>query len=321
MDEGLKKIFEEQHGLVLRSQALKHGLTRRGIQGCLARNEWAPAFAGLYRLTGLAETWEQRVHAAVLWSSGAASHLTAARLWRLDLDPDDALPIEVVTRMMRRHSAEGISVHRSRTITRDDLTHRSGIRVTRLGTTLVHLAQVLEPNLLEIAVDCAIRNRPGLLEWLQTWLEKTSLRGLKGSHVLRHLVQARAHGTFDSKLEVLMKQLMDVTGVPAPTHLHYPIHAPFEMNLDFVWEPQRVALQTYGIKDHGKRMRFDLDLHQIRALATHGWTVLPATWTDVTTRAQALAADITRTLHQSGVSLAANVPALIFRPRQLRLFP
>lgn len=320
MDDKLRKIFEDQYGLVLRSQALKHGVTRRAIQGRLARNEWAPTFAGLYRLTGIAETWEQRVLAAVLWSSGAASHLTAARLWKLDLDVNDDAPIEVVTRRMHHHTSDTVTVHRSRAITRADLTHRRGIRVTRLGMTLVHLAQTLEPNPLEIAIDCAIRNRDGLLDWLQAWLEKNPLRGVKGAHLLRHFVRVRAHGTFDSKLEVLMKQLMDATAVPAPTHLHYPIHDPFEMNLDFVWEPQRVALQTYGIKDHGKRKRFDLDLNQIRALASRGWTVLPATWTDVTRRADALAADLIRTLRASGVPLTGNQPALIFQPRQLELF-
>lgn len=320
MADEIEKYFEKQHGLVLRGQALKCGLTRREIDGRIARSEWIRSYLGLYRQAGQAETWEQRVHAAMLWTSGAASHHTAARLWRLDLDVPDDAPIEVVTRMMRRHEAPDVVVHRSRTITRDDLTVRSGIRVTRLGRTLVHLAQVLAPNLLEVAVDSAIRNRDGVLPWLMKQLDANRLNGLKGTEALRHLVLVRERDTFDSKLEVLMKQLMESSGVPAPTHVHYPITDPFPMNLDFVWEPQRVALQLFGLKDHGKRKRFDLDMHQLRELATRGWAVLPATWTDVHQRPKPLTDGIVQALAASGVSLTGNVPALLFRPWQLDLF-
>lgn len=129
---------------------------------------------------------------------------------------------------------------------------------------------------------------------------------------------ARAYGTFDSLLEVRAKQLLQRHWL-APTHVHYPIHEPFEMNLDFVWAPQRVAVQLMGMKDHGKRKRFDLDMTQIRELAARGLVVLPATWTDVHGKADALVADIVRALDASGVSLANNVPAWIFEPRQLEL--
>lgn len=304
---------------MLRSQALRCGLTRRAIDGRLSRHEWAPAYEGLYRLAAVAQTWEQRVHAAMLWSSGAASHRTAARLWRLDLEVPDDAPIEVVTRMMRRHEAPEVIVHRSSVIAREDLTEREGIRVTRLGTTLVHLAQVLDAAALEVAVDSALRTRDGLLDWMSKWLAPRATRGMHGLPALKHLVRVRAQGSFDSKLEVLLKQLMDRRGVPPPTHVHFDIHEPFPMNLDFVWLPQRVALQGYGMKDHGKRKRFDLDLTQIRELAARGWTVLPATWTDATKKEEALAANIIRALRASGVPTGSNTPALLFRPYQHEL--
>lgn len=319
MNEDVRRLFEVQHGVLLRSQALKHGMTKRVIDGLLERKEWIRAYSGLYRLGGMPETWEQRVHAAMLWSSGAASHRTAARLWRLDLEVSDSAPIDVVTRKARRPSSEdGLVVHRSRRITPADLTERSGIRVTRLGTTLIHLTQVLDTDSLEGAVDSAIRNRPGLLTWLSKHLERGGANGLERGAVLQRLVAARQHGTFDSLLEVRAKQLLEKHWL-APTHVHYPIHEPFEMNLDFVWEPQRVALALMGMKDHGKRKRFELDMTQIRELAARQWTVLPATWNDVHFKAEPLVNDLVRALQASRVPLTNNVPAWIFEPRQLEL--
>ncbi|MBS1153086.1 MAG: hypothetical protein H6Q89_4784 [Myxococcaceae bacterium] len=318
MDE-LTRWFEAQHGLVTRVQALKLGLSRRAIDWRLQTREWEVARTGVYRLSGSHATWDQRAHAAMLWSCGAASHRTAARLWNLDLTVPDDAPLEMVTRIRRNRTAPDVIVHRSRTIELRDLTERRGIRVTRLGTTLLHLAQVLPLDLLEAALDSAIRNRPPLQSWLASRLQGDLALGMRGK-ALRHMVLAREFGTFDSLLEVDTKQALERAWLP-PTHVHYPLAAPFHTNLDFVWEPQRVALQMMGMKGHGSRRRFDLTLQQLRELAARGWTVLPATWTDLHEREAELMADLARALAASGVSLDQNVPAWIFKPRQELLFP
>ena len=143
--------------------------------------------------------------------------------------------------------------------------------------------------------------------------------GLRGK-ALRDLLLAREFGALDSLLEVRAKQALERAWL-SPTHVHYPLAAPFHTNLDFVWEPQRVALQLMGIQFHGSRKQFDLSLQQLRELAARGWTVLPATWTDVHQREQELMGDLERALNASGVSLKNNLPAWIFKPRQELLFP
>jgi hypothetical protein len=318
MDE-LTNWFERQHGLVTRAQVLRAGLSRRAIDWRLKTGQWLAARPGVYRLRGTLATWEQRVHAAMLWSCGAASHRTAARLWGLELDFQESDLIEVVTRMSRHLRAPDVLVHRSRNIELHDLTQRRGIRVTRLGTTLLHLAQVLTLEDLEVAVDAAVRHRPSLQKWLAARLRGDLATGVRGK-ALKEMILARELGTLDSKLEVLTKQALERAWL-APTHVHYPLAAPFHVNLDFVWEPQRVAVQMFGIKDHGSRKRFDLTLQQLRELAARGWTVLPASWTDIKLREAELMADLARTLDASGVSLDQNVPAWIFKPRQELLFP
>lgn len=249
----------------------------------------------------------------------AASHRSAARLWGLDLTVPDDAPLEVVTRTIRRHKASDVLVHRSRSIELTDLTERRGIRVTRLGMTLLHLAQVLDLDELEAAVDSAVRHRPSLQSWLANRLRGDIALGMRGK-ALRQMLLAREFGTFDSLLEVKAKQLIEKAWLP-PTHVHFPVAEPFHANLDFVWEPQRVALQLMGLKGHGSRKHFDLTLQQLRELTARGWTVLPATWTDIHQRPDELIADLARALDASGVPVKDNRPAWIFAPRQELLFP
>ncbi len=317
--DALTAKFETQHGLITRAQLQNLGCSRRAIDWRRTLGEWLPVRPGVYRLRGVPSSWDQRLHSAMLWANGAASHRSAARLWKLDLDvPDDAL-LEIVTRTIRRHKADDVIVHRSRSITLEDLTVRRGIRVTKLGTTLLHLAQVLEHDDLEAVVDSAIRHRPGLQSWLANRMRGDIAMGMRGK-ALREMLLARELGTLDSLLEVKAKQALERAWL-APTSVHYPVAAPFHTSLDFVWLPQRVVLQLMGIKFHGSRRRFDLTLQQLRELAARDWTVLPATWTDVTEREAELMADLQRALVASNVSLEQNVPAWIFKPRQELLFP
>ncbi len=319
MDD-VTKWFEKQHGLITRTQLLKAKHTRTAIAWKLTTGEWIAVRPGIYRLAGVVSNWDQRLHAAMLWSCGAASHRSAARLWGLDLTVADRTPLEIVTRTVRRPRATpGLIIHRSRHITRDDLTERHGIRVTRLGTTLLHLAQVLRRDELEAVVDSAVRNRPSVQSWLANRLRGDLADGMR-ARVLREMLLAREFGTLDSLLEVKAKQAIEKAWLP-PTHVHYPLVAPFHVNLDFVWEPQRVALQLLGIQFHGSRKRFDLSLQQLRELAARNWTVLPATWTDICERPDELMADLARALDASGVPLKDNVPAWLFKPRQEVLFP
>lgn len=315
----LTPLFEAQHGLITRAQALNNGFSRRAIDWRLKCGEWIAVRSGVYRLRGLASTWDQRLHAAMLWTKGAASHRSAARLWRLDLTVTDDAPLEVVTREVRRHCADDVLVHRSRNIELADLTVRRGIRTTRLGTTLLHLAQTLDFDDLEATVDSAVRHRPGVQSWLANRLRGDLASGMRGK-VLREMILAREFGTLDSLLEVKAKQALERAWL-APTHVHHAVAQPFHTSLDFVWLPQRVVLQLMGIKFHGSRRRFDLTLQQLRELAARGWTVLPATWTDVVERETELMADLDRALVASGVPLAENQPAWIFKPRQELLFP
>lgn len=206
----------------------------------------------------------------------------SSKLWGLELTVPDQAPIELVTTFLRRHQAPDVLVHRSRNIALADLTERRGIRVTRLGTTLLHLAQVLSLDDLEAAVDSAIRHRPALQSWLAARLRGDLAIGMRGK-ALREMLLAREFGTFDSLLEVKAKQALERAWL-APTHVHYSVAEPFHTSLDFVWLPQRVVLQLMGIQFHGSRRRFDLTLQQLRELAARGWTVLPATWTDVDKR-------------------------------------
>jgi len=114
----LRRLFESQHGVIHRRQALAAGVTRGAIQKKLARGEGVPVLPATYRLSGSPQTWHQRVMAACIWAGpgAVASHRTAAAL--LDLPGFKPGIIEITT--SRRPSAAGIIVHRCRMNARID---------------------------------------------------------------------------------------------------------------------------------------------------------------------------------------------------------
>lgn len=75
----LKGFFESQHGLITRKQALSSGMTARAIDWRLQTGEWSNERPCVHRLAGVPSSWEQRLHAAMIWSHGAVSHRSAAR--------------------------------------------------------------------------------------------------------------------------------------------------------------------------------------------------------------------------------------------------
>ena len=269
---GIGEVAARQHGTFSRSQALACGLSSSGIARRLEAGDWKAVDDGVYALRDARPSWLASVSAACLATRGIASHLTAARLWQLDLPAASRGPIDVIVEAARRpRSTRTIRVHRSREDVAAWRVDVQGVPVSDLGPTLIQLAEVLGNKPLERAVDSASALRPSILFWLADRLV-ASRRGHGSSLKFRDLLgELLSDGTLDADVEVLLKDAR----VKPPLRRH--------LDLDFVWLPQKVALHTFDHKDHDQWKHLD-------ALASQGFRVLVTHEREVKTRPKALLA-------------------------------
>jgi hypothetical protein len=266
----MKAIAQQQHGAFSRRQALAAGLSSSAIARRLQAGEWKALDDGIYVLKDARPSWLQSVSAACLGTGGLASHLTAGRLWGLALPSPPPAKIDVVVAAARRpRSSRTLQVHRTRADLEAWRTQVQGVPCCELGPTLLQLGEVLGAKALEAAVDSAGLQRSGILFWLADTLV-SSRRGHTSSLAFRDLLaELLSDGTLDADVDALLKS----AGL-APTFRRH-------LGLDFVWMPQRVALQTFHHEAHDR-------WQELEALEAQGFKVLVTHDREVKTRPRAL---------------------------------
>jgi len=240
--------------------------------------------------------------AACLWAGpqSAASHLTAAHLWRLDGVTERAIEVSV-PRACDRH-ASGVVVHRTQDWRLEDRTLLHGVPVTRPPRTLIDLAGVVDEASLELALDDALRRRLVNPEWLNRIMRRTGGKGRRGVATLRRLLEQheRRGEATDSPLEARVLQLIRQARLPRPV-VHFDVwdgdHRIGEV--DFAFPRQRLAIEAEGRRYHDSDAAWASDRDRWSALAAAGWRVIPVTWQDATQRPTEVAQRIRRALEAS----------------------
>src|SRR5690242_13026626 len=157
-ESGLGPRAARQHGVFSRDQALACGMSRATITRRVDAGAWVRVYPGVYRLAGAPVTWKQSLLAACLaWGDGVAvSHRAAAALHELIGFKPGRIEL-IVPR--KRERALPHNVHRPRYLDTVDVMTLDTIRVTRPARTLIDLATCVDSDLLEEALDDALRRR------------------------------------------------------------------------------------------------------------------------------------------------------------------
>jgi predicted transcriptional regulator of viral defense system len=138
--------------MISTAQLLAAGVDRGAIKWRVKRGRLHPYDRGVYSVSPVARTFRAPLWAAVLACGGpeaaVISHRSAAALWELVPTPSGAVD---VTTLRESYSANGLRVHRTRTLRPDDMTTLDGLPVTTPTRTLTDLAEVLSPHRLERA--------------------------------------------------------------------------------------------------------------------------------------------------------------------------
>ena len=290
------KFARHHHGLVTTEAARVSGATPREIQWRVQTGRWERIHRNVFRIAGLAESWEQRLHAAALWAGedAAASHRSAGELWRLDAVP--AGLVEISTE--RRLQSPQVIVHRMRVGADERVMWRS-IPTTDPTRTLLDLGAVLTLKELERALESALRRRLTHLPLVERRLEERGRRGRNGTRAWRELLQLRASAArpTESDFETLMTQLIRNAGLPEPVRQLEIRHAgKFVKRADFAYPDEKVVIEADGVDPHLNSDQWRRDRKQENWLNLIGWTVLRFTRLEVVEDADHVAATIRQAL-------------------------
>ena len=204
--------------------------------------------------------------------SAALSHRAAAADYALS--PLTRVEVTVWDGVDHRH--EGIEVHRSTLLTREDCVTRAGVLVTNPAWTVVALAAVLKPPELRDVVREALRLRMVSVRGLLRLLDR--LGPVRGSRALREILARGLPAR--SELEEVLLDVIEAGGFARP-EINEPIRLDGRVVVpDFRWPDQKLVLEADGAVWHDDPLSRAHDAERQALLEAHGETVLRTRWAE-----------------------------------------
>jgi len=275
----VEALARKQYGLVTRSQARSLGMTDDEIDYLLLTGAWIRVFPGVLRMSGSPTTTEGRWMAACLRKPGRVwlAYRSAGRFWRLDGCDVDIT--EVLTTADLRGSRGGVIIHRTKAVPARDLTVVRNLPVTTVHRTLADLGAVCDLDVVELAVESALRRHITSVARLERQLAACSGRGRRGPKTLRIVLRQRGHRPpTDSHLETRFLQFLRRHGFPEPDRQER-IYGDDGLiaRVDFFYEEFNLIIEVDSRAHHTRQLDWERDLRRRNALTSHGRRVLHVT--------------------------------------------
>jgi very-short-patch-repair endonuclease len=246
-------------GVLSLNELFACGLTAKEVKGRARTGHLHRLHRGVYAVGHRNIPLEGRFLAATkaCGPTVALSHYSAATLWGI-VDWDDRHPeVTVPGPGTRRHA--GIRVHRSTTITRDDVTRRRGIPLTTPARTIHDLFSVLPYKGVRRAANRALA------------------RKLLAPHHLPPRLAATVAPT-RSELEDAVRDLVLQHGLEPPD-----VNVPMTIDgrrviPDLRWPAQRLVVEADSLEWHDNPIARADDAERQAILEAHGERVVRVTW-------------------------------------------
>lgn len=267
-------------------------ITRRLHSGTLIR-----VFPGVFRLAGAPTSLRQQLIAAVLWAgpSAAVSHRAAAHLWKLNGLEGEWLEL---TSPKPLKPPDGLRVH---TADIKQVVTMDCFRVTSVSRTLFDLGKVVGAEVVETALEDALRRELTNLPKLRRILAEEGVNGRKSARVLREILDYRGgKPVAESPLETKIERILIGSGLPNPVR-QFEVREGRRVvaRIDLAYPDQLVAIEADGYRDHSGRREWSRDQSRHNELSSRGWIILRFTWEDVSGRKEEIASRVTRALRTS----------------------
>jgi very-short-patch-repair endonuclease len=172
------------------------------------------------------------------------------------------------------------------------------IPVTTPARTLIDVASVASAEVVEEALDDALRRGIVSITRLRKSLETVGGGGRPGVASMRRLLDARTGPIVpQSVLETRLLRVVREAELPQPV-LQHEIWARGHLVaiVDFAYPAERLAIEADGYRWHSGRQRWHRDRLRRNELTLLGWRVIHVTWDDLCNRPAAVVASIEHAL-------------------------
>jgi very-short-patch-repair endonuclease len=207
------------------------------------------------------------------------SHRSAAGLWGFRSDARGRVDVTGPSRRGRYLS--GIDAHCSRILDADGVTAVRSIPCTTVARTLLDLAEVVDPQPLERAIERAERLRLFDDRSLDHVLARAN--GRRGAPALESIMTKYEEPPLNQEeLERRLLRLCANAGLGRPmTQVRIALPDGDAVFVDFLWAQSNLIVETDGHGTHGTRLAFGRDRRRDRRLMMLGYRVIRFTWLDV----------------------------------------
>jgi very-short-patch-repair endonuclease len=252
------------------------GLTASAISVRCRTGRLIRVHQGVYAVGHVQHSPAAHADAAVMACGvrAALSHDSAAALYGLRRWP----PLPEVSSALH-HQRPGIVAHRTRTLTRADVTWRHGIRATTVARTLADIAPRLSDIELERAIHEARRNRDLPDAQLARLYELCS----RTARVFDS-TEAPSRSVFQHRLKAFVR----ARRIPPP-EFEAPWHG---YQVDAFYEDHKLIIELDGYRDHSEPDRFEEDRRRDALALELGFATLRITWKRLTREPDELARQI-----------------------------
>jgi putative AbiEi antitoxin of type IV toxin-antitoxin system/uncharacterized protein DUF559 len=259
LDAEIAALAARQHGVVGLRQLRELGLSARAASHRAARGRLHRIHRGVYAVGHAKLTGYGHWMAAVLACGPRAvlSHRSTGGLWGLRRDNRRKSDVSLPSPSARTKQA--IEIHRSVTLTADDVTTVDGIPCTTVARTLVDLGDVLDRRAVERAVEQAEVLRLFDLHEVRRAMERAGPR--RGTGLLSSVLENLNGPTLtDSELEEAFLALCRAAALPAPeVNAWMTLSDGSPIKVDFLWRRERLAVETDGHPFHRTRQSRERD--------------------------------------------------------------
>jgi hypothetical protein len=287
LSHALSEVSLAQHAVFSLDQLEALGLTASAVRNWVAAGRLHRIHHTVYSLVPKELLKREGLYMAAVLACGPGavlSHRSAAALLELRDWGHTKIEVTVPNRSARRH--HGIKVHRSTTLTDEDVTEADNIPCTTIARTLLDLGDVVTQRQLERSFDQAEISERLDLTAINDQLARNPTR--PGAKAVRHVLETHYIGrtpTWSENEEALLAITREL-GIPDPDTNHFIVldDGGPPIRVDFVWREDRVIVEADSKKWHSSRQRLEQDRVRDQRLMAAGWKIIRTTWRQMTQR-------------------------------------
>lgn len=294
----ISRLADGQHGVASRNQMRQLGLTDREIAVRVRQGHLHPLFHATFAVGHRAVTRPGLLLAATLACEKGTtlSHGSAAEL--LGLWNKQLATVHVIPPHWSGRKIPGIRWHRVRLPHPDEVVIRQGIPCTTVSRTIVDMAGESGWTRLRGLVEQAAILKQLDVDEIDLVLSRGRRRGAPRLRSIlvgwRNTLQPRPH--LRSRLEARLLPRLIEEGLPAPqTNVKLSIEGR-RLEVDLLWEEQRLVIETDGEETHGTSVAFQRDRWRDQLLIAAGYRAARVTWAQVRDEPNAVVNRIARML-------------------------